>query len=239
MTNQSQQRRERCSATAARAGRSRNPDFRSRITYVGSCQDDFTPSYPSPHINLTSAMTNASTQQALNDALMARRSSASSTSSTSAAVIPGGGSGYEPWYPSNIPLNSSVKEFITHFFEVSDDPDRNDEWVGFFRDDATVIIGNDVAKGKEEIRKLRRRMWKEVEARKHRLVKVFPAHFSPDRSSVVSMHEAEFMLFGAVAYRMKDGKGDAVAGWAGHAQVRRDGLNSPWKFDFYRVYIQR
>jgi hypothetical protein len=67
----------------------------------------------------------------------------------SSAPKPGGESGYEPWYPNNIPTDSAVKKFITHFFEVSDDPVRNDEWVGFFQDDATVIMGNDVAKGKE------------------------------------------------------------------------------------------
>ncbi|KAJ4292318.1 hypothetical protein N0V88_005950 [Collariella sp. IMI 366227] len=148
-------------------------------------------------------MPNAHTQHTLNNALMARHPTAHSTSGTPLAAVPGGASGYEPWYPNNIPLNSSVKDFISHFFEVSDDRDRNEEWVGFFREDATVIMGNEVAKGTEEIRKLRRHMWKEVEARKHRLVKVFPAHFSLDRTSVVSMHDEEFMLFGAVAYRKK------------------------------------
>lgn len=81
-------------------------------------------------------------------------------------------------------------------------------------------------------------MWKHVEARKHRLVKVFPASFSPDRSAVVIMNEAEFMLFGAVAYSMRD-DADAVAGWAGHAHLKRDGVGTPWKLAFYRVYFQR
>ncbi|KAK4157971.1 hypothetical protein C8A00DRAFT_11233 [Chaetomidium leptoderma] len=175
---------------------------------------------------------NNGTQHTL-DALLVR------DMSSGPSAAPGGDSGYEPCYPSNIPMDSSVKRFITHFFEVSDDPDRNDEWLGFFRDDATVMMGNDVAKGKEEIRKLRGRMWKEVEARKHRLVKVFPASFAPDRSAATLMHETEFMLFGAVAYRMRDGKGDAVAGWAGHAELKRDGLNRPWRLGFYRVYIQK
>jgi hypothetical protein len=81
-------------------------------------------------------------------------------------------------------------------------------------------------------------MWKAVEARKHRLVKVFPANFSPDDKAVVVMHEKEFMLFGAVAYRMKDGD-EAVAGFAGHAQLRRESLTAPWKFVFYRAYVQK
>jgi hypothetical protein len=89
----------------------------------------------------------SSTQQHLNT-LTTQNMSPEAPKSTSAA-LPGGESGYEPWYPANIPVDSSVKRFITHFFEVSDDADRNDEWLGFFQDDATVMMGNDVAKGKE------------------------------------------------------------------------------------------
>ena len=91
------------------------------------------------------------TQQQLN-ALAAQNMSAacSSPSPTSSAVpVPGGESGYEPCYPTNTPVDASVKRFITHFFEVSDDADRNDEWVGFFGEDATVMMGSDVAKGRE------------------------------------------------------------------------------------------
>lgn len=80
----------------------------------------------------------------LSQGMSVRSSSISSTSS-----VPGGESGYEPMYPSNIPLDSSVKRFISHFFEVSDDPDRNDEWIGLFHEDATVMMGNDLAKGRE------------------------------------------------------------------------------------------
>ncbi|KAH6850287.1 hypothetical protein B0I37DRAFT_371252 [Chaetomium sp. MPI-CAGE-AT-0009] len=182
---------------------------------------------------------NNTTQQALG-ALTKRDMSSHSSLTTSSSAIPGGESGYEPWYPNNIPVDSSIKRFITHFFEVSDDPDRNEEWVEFFDENATVMMGNDVARGREEIRKLRERMWQEVEARKHRLVKVFPAKFSAERSAIVSMHETEYMLFGAVAFRMRDdAKEDAVVGWAGHAQLRRDGVTAPWRLGFYRVYIQR
>lgn len=79
-------------------------------------------------------------------------------------------------------------------------------------------------------------MWVSAAARKHRLFKVFPGEFSANASS----NEAEFMIYGAVGYRMKDEKAeDAVVSFAGHAQLRRDGADAPWKFGFYRVYIQR
>ncbi|KAL2201385.1 hypothetical protein P885DRAFT_65639 [Corynascus similis CBS 632.67] len=155
---------------------------------------------------------------------------------TVGTAIPGGESGYEPWYPSNIATDSSVKEFVTRFFQVSDDAGRDEEWVELFDEGATVIIGNDEAKGRADIRKLRKRMWKDVEERKHRVVKVFPANFTAE---VASLNEVEYMLFGAVAYRLREGKGEAVAGWAGHAQLKRDSLTAPWRIVFYRVYIQR
>lgn len=72
----------------------------------------------------------------------------SSNKTAAAAAIPGGESGYEPWYPSNIATDSSVKEFVTRFFQVSDDAGRDEEWVELFDEGATVIIGNDEAKGR-------------------------------------------------------------------------------------------
>jgi hypothetical protein len=82
-------------------------------------------------------------------------------------------------------------------------------------------------------------MWKDVEQRKHRLCKVFPANFSASHRAVAPPNEAEFMLFGVVAYRLRDGGENAVTSWAGHAKVQRDGLTAPWRFSFYRVYIQK
>jgi hypothetical protein len=86
-------------------------------------------------------------------------------------------------------------------------------------------------------------MWRDVSARKHRVVKVFPGHFSEDPGSVekgiVAMNEAEFMAFGAVAYRMRDEEvPDSVVSWAGHGRVRRENMSRPWRWVFWRVYLQ-
>lgn len=106
-------------------------------------------SSPLTHSTMANDTAKNSVHQAL-DALLSRHDmSVRSSSVSSTTSIPGGESGYDPMYPNNIPLDSSVKRFITHFYEVSDDPDRNDEWVGFFHEDATVLMGNDVAKGRE------------------------------------------------------------------------------------------
>lgn len=62
---------------------------------------------------------------------------------------------------------------------------------------------------------------------------MFPGQFASGEN------ETEVMMFGAVAYALKEGKGEAVAGWAGHAQLRRAGKGESWRLGFYRVYIQR
>lgn len=68
-------------------------------------------------------------------------------------------------------------------------------------------------------------MYRDVDARRHRLAKVFPASFG----ATASLNEAEFMLFGAVG---GPARGAAAADWAGHGQLRRDGINAPWRFVF-------
>ncbi|KAK5664047.1 hypothetical protein OQA88_261 [Cercophora sp. LCS_1] len=157
------------------------------------------------------------------------------------------GSGYGPLYPGNIPIDPSIKEFIARFFTVSDTSGLTDDWVGFFRDDATLVMGNNTAEGQQEIRKLRVRMWNEVSARKHTLEKVFPANFD----DAFRMNAAEFMLFGSVTYRRKaelaapDSEAaeredlEAKVDWAAHGKLKRDASNAPWGFAYYRVYLQR
>lgn len=65
------------------------------------------------------------------------------------ADVPGGESGYEPWYPSNVATGSSVRAFISRFYQISDDSGRDEEWVNCFDAGATVMIGNEVANGKQ------------------------------------------------------------------------------------------
>ncbi|KAK3692521.1 hypothetical protein B0T22DRAFT_435791 [Podospora appendiculata] len=141
---------------------------------------------------------------------------------------------YQPAYPTNHPVAQSIKDFISKFYATSDSPGLTDEWVGCFREDATVIMGDRVAEGKEEIRKLRVSMWKKVASRRHVVVKVFPASFE----RIADMRAAEFMVFGAVTYVLKKGEEEA-ADWAAHAKLKRDGgVGSPWRFEYYKVYIQ-
>lgn len=55
---------------------------------------------------------------------------------------------YNPAYPSNVPVDAGIKEFITTFYGVSDTPGKNQEWLDFFRDDATLVMAMQKATGK-------------------------------------------------------------------------------------------
>lgn len=62
-------------------------------------------------------------------------------------------SGYEPTWPKTLgPIHAArnnISKFITRFFEVSDNPDLTEEWLSFFGDEATLVMGDKVAEGKE------------------------------------------------------------------------------------------
>lgn len=55
---------------------------------------------------------------------------------------------YSPSYPTNVSVDTGIKEFITTFYGVSDTPGKNQEWVDFFRDDATLVMEKKEATGK-------------------------------------------------------------------------------------------
>ena len=55
---------------------------------------------------------------------------------------------YLPEYASG-EADESIKAFISRFYEVSDDPNQNETWVEFFKADAKLIMGTQVAKGRD------------------------------------------------------------------------------------------
>lgn len=57
-------------------------------------------------------------------------------------------SNYSPAYPSNVQVDAGVKDFITNFYGVSDKAGKNQEWLEFFHDDATLMMGLQEASGK-------------------------------------------------------------------------------------------
>lgn len=57
-------------------------------------------------------------------------------------------SNYSPAYPNNVQVDPGVKDFITKFYGVSDTPGKNQEWLDFFHDDATLVMALQEASGK-------------------------------------------------------------------------------------------
>lgn len=55
---------------------------------------------------------------------------------------------YKPAYPTGASVDAGIQEFITAFYGVSDTPGKNQEWVDFFRDDATLVMEKKAATGK-------------------------------------------------------------------------------------------
>ena len=62
-------------------------------------------------------------------------------------------SGYEPTWPKdqNLPpiYTRDLSQFITRFFQVSDNPDLTEEWLSFFHEKAMLVMGDKAAEGKE------------------------------------------------------------------------------------------
>ncbi|KAI0202216.1 hypothetical protein F4808DRAFT_459217 [Astrocystis sublimbata] len=135
---------------------------------------------------------------------------------------------YAAIYPPNIAVDVRVKEFISSFYAVSDDPGKNEEWVGFFTPDATVIIGDKRASGGD------------VKSRKHELGKVFPAMFETahDNTDNKPWRRVEYMLRGTVDYVMKEGERVRMQ-WAGYAKVVECEDKAGLKMEYYDVHIRR
>lgn len=67
-------------------------------------------------------------------------------------------------------------------------------------------------------------MWEKVQSRLHTPIKIFP----------FGSHSTEVMLYGTVAYTLKDGK-KAEVEWAARANLVKE--NERWKLSFYQVYL--
>ncbi|KAI4601854.1 hypothetical protein KJ359_010719 [Pestalotiopsis sp. 9143b] len=133
---------------------------------------------------------------------------------------------YRIAYPSNVAYE--VQDFVTNFYNISDDPTKNEEWVSHFLIDAVLVMGPDTAYGPEEIRKLREKMWEKVAARKHEPIKVLESSFGEQ--------ETEYAIFGDLTYELKTGEKQSVT-WAANMILKK--VDGKLKFSYYRVYIQR
>ncbi|KAI1384559.1 uncharacterized protein F4822DRAFT_433102 [Hypoxylon trugodes] len=139
---------------------------------------------------------------------------------------------YIPAFPSDRAIDERVQEFVSRFYETSDDPTKNEEWLGYFLPDAVIIIGDKSAKGTEGLRKFRQGMWEHVEQRRHTPEKVFPASFGGTGDGAY----VEYMLHGSLDLITKNGEKQAIS-WAGRA-VLKD-VEGNLKYQYYEVYLHK
>ncbi|TGO87198.1 hypothetical protein BPOR_0243g00070 [Botrytis porri] len=131
---------------------------------------------------------------------------------------------YKSEYPQGDEVDEGIREFFEAFYKLSDTEEKHEEYANQFAEDAEVIMGVKRVKGREEILAFRKGMWEKVASRLHTAHKIFP----------FGKGSTEVMLFGVVAYGLKDGR-KADVEWAGRAQMVQEGGN--WKLGFYQVYL--
>jgi len=131
---------------------------------------------------------------------------------------------YKSTYSSNIQVDDRIKLFFEDFYRISDTPDAHERYVDFFTDDATFVLASKRGKGREEILAMRKGMWATVSSRLHTPIKIF--HFG--------MNSNEVMIYGTVAYALKDGR-KAEVEWAARSEMKKAG--EMWKMGFYQVYL--
>jgi hypothetical protein len=142
-----------------------------------------------------------------------------------------------------------VRSFLRQFYRVSDTPSEHEVYADQFTTDATFIMGSQKRQGTAgtecsilqptlvdlgwhaylfllEIRQFREGMWTHVAARKHSVLKVFAS----------SGGTPEVMLYGTVAYELKDGS-KSSKDWAGRAILEES--KGTWRFKLYQVYLVR
>ncbi|KAI1808612.1 hypothetical protein F4811DRAFT_178150 [Daldinia bambusicola] len=145
---------------------------------------------------------------------------------------------YEPKFPMSHPVDERVKDFISRFYAISDDASKDEQWVDCFSFRAHVVMGEKSAVGTKSIRALRKGMWEKVLARKHQLLRVYPATFYPASSYVDSPPPAaEYMIEGEVSTIGWRNLACKEMSWAAHAVLVEE--QGQLKYRFYQVYLNK
>jgi len=131
---------------------------------------------------------------------------------------------YQAQTPPGIQLDSGITQFFEDFYKTSDTPDAHEKYANSFTKDATLVMVSKKGVGRDEILEIRKGMWAAVSSRLHSPLKIFPFGKASD----------EVMLFGTVAFTLKDGRKSNVE-WAARAKLVKEG--EEWKMGFYQVYL--
>ncbi|KAK9465446.1 hypothetical protein V1512DRAFT_265930 [Lipomyces arxii] len=130
-------------------------------------------------------------------------------------------------YPDEY-VDDKIKNFFANFFIVSDTPTAHDKYTAQYDENATFIVGSNIATGAAEILEMRKGMWNNVAKRHHELIQVFP--FQPSFAEV-----GEYALYGTVEYTFFD---DSVSkiDWMSRMMLARGVDDEQPKITFYQVY---
>ncbi|KAH8793019.1 hypothetical protein F5882DRAFT_427148 [Hyaloscypha sp. PMI_1271] len=131
---------------------------------------------------------------------------------------------YKSEYPPGVQADDGIKAFFEEFYKTSDTPDAHEKYADSFTGDATLIMASKKGVGREEILQIREGAWAVVASRQHTIHKIFP----------FGSGSSEVMLYGVVAYTLKDGRKTDVE-WGARANLVQDG--GKWKLQFYQVYL--
>ncbi|KAE9379649.1 hypothetical protein N431DRAFT_541122 [Stipitochalara longipes BDJ] len=133
-------------------------------------------------------------------------------------------SSYKSKFPPNTLVDGGIAEYFENFYKTPDTPDAHEKYVESFTRSAIMIMASKISEGYDEILALRKGMWNAVSSRQHRIEKIFP--FGPNAT--------ELMIFGTVAYELKDGT-KAEVPWGARATMAKE--SDVWKMKFYQVYL--
>lgn len=133
---------------------------------------------------------------------------------------------YASQYPQGLKIDQGIKEFFEEFYKISDTgtEEAHERYADSWIDGGTLVMASKVGKGRDEILAIRKGAWEKVASRLHSPLKIFP--FGENASEV--------MLYGTVAYVLKDGRKADVA-WGARANLVKD--DGKWKFEYYQVYL--
>ncbi|KAI0122257.1 hypothetical protein F4814DRAFT_408093 [Daldinia grandis] len=144
---------------------------------------------------------------------------------------------YTPLFPIDHPVDEKVKNFISHFYAISDDRSRDEDWVKSFLPDATVIIGDKMAVGTEDIRQMRKGMWEGVQTRKHKPLTVYPATFYPEAAYGEGENPAaQYMIEGTLLSTGEKLETLEIT-WAARAILHEE--RGELKYKLYQVYLHK
>ncbi|KAI0844969.1 hypothetical protein F5Y00DRAFT_247567 [Daldinia vernicosa] len=148
---------------------------------------------------------------------------------------------YTPLFPIDRPVDGKVKNFISQFYAISDDRSRDEDWVNSFLPDATVIIGDKMAVGTEDIRQMRKGMWEGVQTRKHKPLAVYPATFYPETAYGEGEKEkpaARYMIEGTLISTGEKLETLEIT-WAARAILKEERERGELKYKLYQVYLHK